>query len=138
MTGSRILNLLLASAMKAAADTPDTGPSEGTKPSTIEEAQEMVAAIWLTVGVNIPEDTYAWIQRMCLRAANLYLTEQTPPVPVLSKNGRWADKELEFDSPTVNRLITEVLQFNLSRFFFKDALSESPDSQLAGSQLKAS
>ena len=120
--GAWILTVLISAMFKASSGE-ESSPSEQSefdKADPVEKANSTVAAMWISVGTTVSLEAYRQIQRYCLQTCLLYIANN--PVPLISTDGRWADKELERDIPVVNQLITAVLQFNLAPFFIESAL----------------
>jgi hypothetical protein len=117
MVASRIFNLLMTSSIKASTEAKviDTSEKSSEMEPTEENANGMVAFLWISCTNSLDEDQYAKIQNQCLLVCSRY--ENDSPLPVKMVDGRWAMKDLEKDALTVNRLVTEALQFNISPFF---------------------
>ena len=133
LIGSRILNILLAAMFKA--QTGDSGTAPNPEDLSPEDANALVSSMWIAVGSGLDTVTYTEIQRYCLQVCSIYATDASdaPPIPLVSTNNRWAVKELEHDFATVNRLITEALQFNLSPFFIESALKQAESARAQAS-----
>lgn len=128
LVGSRILNVLISSSVKTISEASQsedkTGQASFNALSSEEKARDTVATLWMLAAANTSEEIYSQLQKYSLQACAIYVGESdAPPIPVLAKNGRWADRTLEEDVKTVNKLILESLQFNLSAFFLESALS---------------
>ena len=120
-TASWLSNLLVASMLKMQpADNGGSAAENSPEPelSPEDKAKGAVAAMWLTCGATLSEDVYAKVQSCCLKACRVYDGASGAAMPILMNDGRWACKELENDAPTVNSLIMEAMQFNLSGFFY--------------------
>lgn len=120
-TASRIFNLLMATVMKARQNSGEASeePPEDTDPE--KRAAGTVAFMWMLASADLDEKAYTRVQFQCLYSCARLDGDST--VPVRMADGRWAAKELENDAPAVNRLVTEVLQFNIAPFFLGGASS---------------
>lgn len=129
LMGTRIMNTMLASMAKIKES--QEGNAEEKQSfrdlSAQEKAEGTVVAMWIFAGNDLPREKYEEFQKACLQCCSLYLSEDAAPTPILMANGRWVEKELEYDMQTIGELITKVLVFNLSPFF-----TESASKQVAG------
>jgi len=117
---SRIYNLFVASMLKMVREqnVPDTETPAANNGTEESAAEATVAFLWASLSTTLAEDTYTSIQNQCLAVCARYL-ENGAPHPLLMKDGsnRWALPDLEQDAPLVNRLIVEVLRYNIGPFF---------------------
>jgi hypothetical protein len=123
--GSRVLNVLLSVAANAVSQSTreetQHGREELEKLTPEEQANTMIGSLWVLAGGELSEESYNQLQRHCLLVCALRVTPDADPIPILMNNGRWAAKELESDIVTVDKLISEALQFNLAPFFIASA-----------------
>lgn len=124
MTGARVLNLLLSAIMQSPTkeDSKPGAEPELESLSAEEKANNSIAAMWMIVGSMLSEEAYIRVQRAALQVCMFFPVPDSPGIPVLSVNGKWAATEIETDIPTVNQLIVQALQFNLAPFFIESAL----------------
>jgi len=87
-----------------------------------ERADGLVQMLWTTCGSGLSEEAYRTVQTRCLQVVSM--ENGAGPVPVMMKDGRFAVKDLEYDGPTVDRLVVEVLKFNIAPFFLAGASSQ--------------
>lgn len=130
VTASWILNSLVAASaeMQRPADTSTASVPDKVATLTAKEREDMaqatVALMWTMAGSKLPIDKYRYIQQTALQAC-FWQSADSPTTttfePVMMRDGRWANRELSDNVKTVTRLITEVLQFNLSAVFLEDA-----------------
>jgi hypothetical protein len=85
-------------------------------------------------GMTVEEDFYR-IQNYCLKACSL-LTPAGPSV-IMMQDGRWAVKELEYDTEAVVKITNEMLAFNLSDFFDADGSKKAASPSASTSSLSS-
>lgn len=121
--GSWIANVLLTCTMKAQSEQRQTaaassGADNGQSENTPEFVRGLIGAMWLMASQGLSPETYQRIQRECLSLCKAYVAPNAPPVPVRMTDGRYLPELNDLTGiSTVNRLVTETLQFNLTPFF---------------------
>lgn len=113
---TRIHNMLMAIAFKARDGSAGDSAPEPDEATAEERADAMVATLWMLASAEMEEKTYARVQHQCMLACSR-LGGDGSLAPVKILDGRWAFEELKHDGPTVDRLVVEVLQFNIAAFF---------------------
>jgi len=99
-------------------EIPEKDESAISKLTPEERADGAVVSTWNMASTAWSEELIEKIQMHCLKAVLSYPDEADgPPAPVMSSDGRWADRRLQDDTQAVDQLIREALKFNVSPFF---------------------
>lgn len=120
-TGSWIANLLITTMLKSQKDgAPETQEeSADDKVSAEEKAAGLVSILWLMASSDLPEATYARIQNHALLVCGQIHQEGAGATGIIKESGKWIATELQDDAPTISKLVTEALQFNIAPFFLE-------------------
>jgi hypothetical protein len=79
---------------------------------------------WIAMRIgSADESSFLKMQRHLLSACSSY-NEAGAPMPILMADGRWADKDLEFDTATVAQLFTASFEFNIQPFMLAVELKD--------------
>jgi hypothetical protein len=98
MTGGKILSLVLPKLI------PYLDEKQGLNPAAI-----------IQMLPSLGSDSLNEIQRDSMKVCSIYKGEGI--VPIMMVDGRWANKEMEFDAVTVLALTCHAVIFNLAPFF---------------------
>jgi hypothetical protein len=88
---------------------------------------------WISIKISsCSEQEFMKIQQYLLAVCSEYNGAEVP-MPVMMTDGRWANKDLEYDLPAVGLLFQESLDFNIRPFL--NALASKDSSAQAGAQV---
>jgi hypothetical protein len=97
---------------------PQWNPEAAAKaPTPKREDATLAMAAFLIPKLSRAE--LAEIQPLCLSRCSRYeeAAGRQMPMPIMTPNGTWAVAELEYDGPTVMRLLQESIAFNIAPYF---------------------
>jgi hypothetical protein len=120
--GSFILMRLMGEAAKAAQNAPQISeePKEPKKEITPED--RIRALCFVVFSGTMTFDLFQFIQRHCMMVTRKM--ENELPMPFMSDDGRWADRQIAANHSLIVKLMIEVCVFNFASFFSETGTGE--------------